>query len=120
MLHADPGEPKWVSIIECISALGQKLKPFVIFKGKSVQSSWFTPSHVPNFLYTVSENGWTSNTIAIEWLLRVFLPDTHVEGTPRLLILDNHGSHVTVKFMKLYWENNVYLYYLLPHSSHVL
>jgi 4-hydroxybenzoate polyprenyltransferase len=32
-----PGSRFWTSIIECISATGQHLKPLVIFKGKGVQ-----------------------------------------------------------------------------------
>ena len=50
----------------------------------------------------------------------MFLPCTHVNGIPRLLLLDNHGSHISTQFMKICWENNVYVFYLIPHSSHVL
>ena len=115
-----PENREWVSIIECISAIGKKITPVVIFKGKSLQTSWFTPGKTPEFLYTTSENGWTSNTISLQWLKEVFLPLTQRDDTPRLLLLDNHGSHITVEFMKHCWQNNVYLYYLIPHSSHVL
>ena len=115
-----PENREWVSIIECVSAIGKKIKPVVIFRGKSLQSSWFTPDKVPDFLYTSSENGWTSNAIAVEWLRRVFLPETNTNGAPRLLLLDNHGSHITVQFMKICWENNVTVFYLIPHSSHIL
>ena len=30
------------------------------------------------------------------------------------------GSHVSIEFMQVCWESNVFLYYLIPHSSHVL
>ena len=74
-----PEDREWVSIIETISATGQKLPCLVIFKGKSLQSTWFPAKGVPNWLYTTSENGWTSNQIGFEWLKRIFLPNT----TPR-------------------------------------
>jgi DDE superfamily endonuclease len=116
-----PEDREWVSTIECISAVGNKINPVVIFKGQTLQSTWFTPGKTPDYFYTCSEKGWTSNDIGIRWLKDAFLPTTDPgNGIPRLLLLDGHGSHVSVEFMKIAWENNVYLFYLIPHSSHVL
>ena len=112
---------EWVSIIETISANGRKLRPVVICKDKSLQSSWFRDGQVPNWLYTYSENGWTSNDIALQWLQRVFIPETVCSPpAPRLLLLDGHGSHMTVEFMKECWNHQIRCFYLIPHSSHVL
>ena len=36
-----PENREWVSIIECISATGRKLRCAVIFKGQSLQTTWF-------------------------------------------------------------------------------
>src|SRR5438105_13640322 len=36
---AQPGRQEWVTIIECISATGTKIPPYVIFKDKNVISS---------------------------------------------------------------------------------
>ena len=69
----------WASIMECISALRVALDPLVIFKAKSIQEQWFKKDFLtkhPNWHVTFSENGWTSNDIAIEWLEKVFLPQT--------------------------------------------
>ena len=89
-----PENREWISIIETISATGKKLRPVVIFKAeKSVQSSWFRPGQVPDWLYTHSENGWTSNTIGLAWLNDVFHPETNT-GQNRLLVVDGHGSHL--------------------------
>ena len=65
-----PENREWVSIIECVSAAGIKLKPVVIYKAKtSLQSSWFpNMDNIPDFLYTYSTNGWTSNEISLQWL----------------------------------------------------
>ena len=49
----------------------------------------------------------------------MFLPQTYALE-PRLLILDGHGSHETTDFMYLYYQHNVYLLFLPPHTSHVL
>ncbi|KAI0996143.1 hypothetical protein K3495_g12037 [Podosphaera aphanis] len=54
-----PENREWVSIIECVSAAGRKLRRATIFKGKSLQTTWF-PASIAGWLYTTSENRWTS------------------------------------------------------------
>jgi hypothetical protein len=116
-----PGDREWVSIIEAVSAAGRKLRCMVIFKGKSLQTTWFPSESVSDWLYTTSENGWTSNEIGGEWLRRVFIPDTAPgQDRWRMLILDGHDSHVDIEFMWLCKQNKIWVLYLLPHSSHVL
>ncbi|KAI1007828.1 hypothetical protein K3495_g393 [Podosphaera aphanis] len=96
-----PENREWVSTLEAISATGKIIKPLVIFKGKNLQLSWFEES-TPDWTYTTTENGWTSNMTALAWLKEVFLPQTTPEGNrSRMLLLDGHGSHATVDFM---WE----------------
>jgi 4-hydroxybenzoate polyprenyltransferase len=115
----------WTSIVECISALGVVLHPLVIFKAKSIQHQWFRNEFLtkhPDWYVTFSENGWTSNDIAIEWLEKVFLPQTATDDLVdcRLLIVDGHGSHTSDAFMTMCYLNNVYLLFLPAHTSHVL
>jgi hypothetical protein len=68
-----PQDREWVSIIECVSDAGRQWRPVCIFKGQSLQTSWFVPENVPDFLYTTSNNGWTSYGIGLCWLDEVFL-----------------------------------------------
>jgi hypothetical protein len=115
----------WTSIIECISAVGVVLHPLVIFKAKSIQEQWFRREFLEKHLgwqVTFSKNGWTSNSIALEWLEKVFLPQTAPAdpADARLLIVDGHGSHATEEFMAKCYLNNVYLLFLPAHCSHVL
>ena len=115
-----PETREWVSVIECVSAAGRKLRCVAIFKGKSLQTTWF-PSTVLGWFYTTSENGWTSNVIGGEWLRRIFLPETaSTPQRPRLLIMDGHGSHVSLDFLWTCKQNKVELHFLPAHSSHVL
>jgi DDE superfamily endonuclease/Tc5 transposase DNA-binding domain len=117
-----PQNREWVSIVETVSAAGQYIRCLIIFKGKNIQSSWFRHNQVPDWQYTCSENGWTSNNIGIQWLKEIFLPETlpKIAGANRILLLDNHGSHITTEFMWICYQNNIRLVYLPPHSSHVL
>ncbi|KAJ8063551.1 hypothetical protein OCU04_007423 [Sclerotinia nivalis] len=72
------GSKAWTSFIERISATGQSLSPLVIFKGKSVQQQWFptTLDTFKDWQFTATENGWTSDNTALEWLEKVFIPST--------------------------------------------
>ena len=116
-----PEDREWTSIIETVSATGKKLQCLVIFKGKHPQSTWFPVRGTPDWKYTTSENGWTSNSIGLEWLQNIFLPNTTPrQGQWRLLILDGHGSHTPIDIMWTCWKNKVYTLYLPAHASHVL
>lgn len=119
----EPGSRTWTSFIECISATGDRLPPLIIFKGKHVQDQWF-PEDLAKFNdweFTCTENGWTTDRTAIEWLEKIYLPRTRpTPSATRLLILDGHGSHITKAFQFLCYQNDVYLLYLPPHTSHVL
>jgi DDE superfamily endonuclease len=68
-----------VTIIEVVSAIGRALRPTVIFKGKSVQTSWFYTEVDQDWLNITSENGWTSNNIGLLWLKEVFLIESAIE-----------------------------------------
>jgi 4-hydroxybenzoate polyprenyltransferase len=119
-----PGNKAWTSFIECISATGEALPPLVIFKAKTVQQQWF-PTQMedyPLWSFYFSENGWTTNDIALSWLREVYLKRSKPKDPNewRLLIFDGHGSHETPEFMWECFQNKVLLVWLPPHTSHVL
>lgn len=120
--YKSPENREWVSIIETISASGRKLRCLTIFKGKSLQSSWFNIDQVPDWVYTYSENGWTSNNVGIDWLNQIFIPESQPKDPSqyRLLILDGHGSHASVDFHWACKTNKIHLLYLPAHTSHIL
>ncbi|KAL9565628.1 hypothetical protein ACKAV7_009810 [Fusarium commune] len=93
----------WTSFIEAVTATGRLLKPGIIFKGKELQQQWFIDElkEVADWYYITSDNGWTDNHIAIEWLREVYLPQTQPEdeSDARLIILDGHRSHVSMTLM---------------------
>ncbi|KAF4343118.1 hypothetical protein FBEOM_2940 [Fusarium beomiforme] len=94
-----PQTRNWTSFIEAITADGRALVPGIIFKGKQLQKQWFLDEfkQIADWYYITSPNGWTDDHIGIEWLERVYLPQTTPadESDARLIILDGHGSHAT-------------------------
>jgi hypothetical protein len=122
-IKKQPGSRTWTTIIECISATGQALKPLVIFKGKSVQQQWFPneASFLQDWQFTASEKGWTDNEIALNWLHDIFIPQTEpLNGRMRLLIVDGHGSHETDDFLYSCFKHRIFIVFLPSHASHVL
>ncbi|KAF4440562.1 hypothetical protein F53441_12267 [Fusarium austroafricanum] len=94
-----PQTRNWTSFIEAITADGRALTPGIIFKGKQLQKQWFLDEfkQIADWYYITSPNGWTDDHIGIEWLERVYLPQTTPadDSDARLIILDGHGSHAT-------------------------
>jgi hypothetical protein len=80
------------------------------------------PTDIPrNWAIAVSNNGWTTNELGVEWLKHFIKhTDGKVVGTRRLLILDGHESYYSLEFQELCKENNIYTLCMLPHSSHLL
>ncbi|KAJ0130848.1 Uncharacterized protein HZ326_26052 [Fusarium oxysporum f. sp. albedinis] len=119
-----PQTRNWTSLIEAITADGRALTPGIIFKGKELQKQWFLEEfkQIADWYYITSPNGWTDDHIGIEWLERVYLPQTTPadESDARLIILDGHGSHATNEWMAMCFLNNVYCCYLPAYCSHGL
>ncbi|OBS20562.1 hypothetical protein FPOA_06920 [Fusarium poae] len=94
-----PQTRNWTSFIEAVTADGRALVPGIIFKGKELQKQWFLEEfkQIADWYYITSPNGWTDDHIGIEWLERVYLPQTTPadESDAGLIILDGHGSHAT-------------------------
>ncbi|KAH7463438.1 hypothetical protein FOMA001_g18117 [Fusarium oxysporum f. sp. matthiolae] len=110
----------WISILETISATGQRLTPCIVYTGKTSQGQNFG-DFIPDWKYTCSEKGWSNTEILLRWFYDVFLPETTPKDPSqwRLLVLDQHKTHISVEFMKKAYMNKVWLSWLPSHSSHI-
>jgi hypothetical protein len=117
-----PGNREWVTVIQGIKAAGWAISPFLIFAGQYHLSAWYEEEDIPrNWAIAVSDNGWTTNELGVEWLKHFIKhTDGKVVGAHRLLILDGHESYHSLEFQELCKENNIYTLCMLPHSSHLL
>jgi hypothetical protein len=129
---------EWVSVIESVSATGDSTAPYLIFKGKVLLKRHLhqlEQAFPHGWSYGVSDNGWTDDFHAVQWLEwweRLTRPvqredidqlqwDKNVKpSTYRLLILDGHGSHLTGAFIAHAVEQDIILCCLPPHTSHYL
>ena len=108
-----------VSAIECVSADGRSLAPLIIWPASTHRSNW-TTYPTPGWHYGHSENGYNDSKISLEWLTRVFDPQTRnvANGKPRVLINDGFGTHETVEILEFALKNNIILCRLPSHTSH--
>jgi hypothetical protein len=117
-----PGNREWVTAIEATNSTGWALPSYVIFKAKkNVRLGWF--DELPDdWRINISDNGWTTDQIGLEWLKTHFIPLTRGRtlGTYIMLILDGHGSHLTAEFDRTCTDHKIIPVCMPPHSSHLL
>jgi len=120
--QAHPGRQEWISMIECLCGDGTMLPPLGIFKGQNVLQSWIPDEVIDKWFFSANTKGWTSNLHGLEWLKRVFEPQTRTkaDGKQRLLICDGHDSHISGSFISHCMQNRITLLIFPPHTSHVL
>ncbi|KAJ6263661.1 transposase [Drechslerella dactyloides] len=119
---AQPGNREWATVIQGIGAEGWAVPPFIILAGQYHLASWYTGTKLPkDWVVTLSDNGWTTNELALEWLkhfnqftARRCLSDY------RLLVLDGHESHHSAAFELYCQEYKIVTICMPPHSSHIL
>jgi hypothetical protein len=120
------GNREWITLLACICADGSHLDPAVIYQSdaSTIQDSWlqaFNPED-QKARFCSSPSGWTNNEIGLAWLKQVFDRETKAKARSsyRLLILDGHGSHLTMDFIEYCNANKILLAVYPPHATHTL
>lgn len=115
------GDREWVTVIQGINATGWAIPPFVIFKAQNHLANWYTNETPRDWAIGVSDNGWTTNELGLEWIKHF---DKHtkdrMKGAYRLLIIDGHESHQSVEFDEFCAQNKIITLCMPAHSSHLL
>lgn len=115
------GKGKTVTVIGCANATGQQVPPFFVFPGQRMLDSLMQGASA-GADGDVSESGWSNSDLFSRYVkehLNKFLPsrdnDTYV-----LVLYDGHTSHVTLPLIEWAIQNNIILFVLPPHCSHLL
>ena len=104
-----------VTVLICANAQGSTLPPFIIFKGQRINSG-LTANAPPGTLFGTSKSGFIDTELFETWFKKLFLPSIP-QIRPVLLVLDGHGSHISISTLKLARENSVHMYCLPPHTT---
>jgi hypothetical protein len=123
--HIQDGNREWITLLACICADGSALAPALIYQSDSgsIQDTWLQALRPEDRVYiSSSPSGWTNNDLGLSWLKQVFDRSTKEKAgrSYRLLILDGHGSHLTMDFIEYCDRNRILLAVYPPHSTHTL
>lgn len=111
-----------VTGIECISADGWVMHPWFLFCGSDQMDDWYDRDDYPDHFKVIKliTKGWSDDMTAIQWLLDFHYATKKrvTRGRPRVLLMDNHGSHGTPEFEYLCQCFNIIPYWFLPKLTH--
>ena len=111
------GNKAQVTVVACCNAAGYTMPPMVIFDRKTLKPEMAT-GEVPGTMYGLSSSGWMDGDLFELWFTHHFLP--YAPPTrPLLLLLDGHSSHYQPNVVKKAAEEQVILFCLPPHTTHL-
>ena len=106
------------TVLSCASASGFVLPPMMIYPRKQLPPANFCEGAIAHTLFVSSSNGWINSDLFLQWF-EFFLQ--HIPPTwPVLLIMDGHGSHMSIDLIELARSNGVHILCLPSHTTHVL
>jgi hypothetical protein len=114
-------EREYVTVVEAVNAVGQHAPPLIICAGKCILRGWFDITDINDFAVGVSESGYLDDRLAFQWIQQ-FWRDTkkYRKGAYQLIICDGYGSHCTKEFVEFCEQQKMILFFLPPHTSHIL
>ena len=91
-----------------------------ILSAQQIQYRWFHDLNQDERI-AVTDTGYTNDQLTYQWIQH-FEKATRarMRGNWRMLICDGFGSHLTFEMVKFCEENGILLFFLPPHTSHLL
>ncbi|OJD24736.1 hypothetical protein ACJ73_03903 [Blastomyces percursus] len=107
-------------VLECVSADGTVLYPLIVMRSKVHLEDWYINTNLSNnYAIATSESGFTNDEIAFDWIKRFdTMSKKRQMGSHRLLLLDNHGSHLTEEFLQYCYLHKIIIFGFSSHTSH--
>ena len=108
--------------IECIAADGWLMEPYFVAPGLVHLERWYEGETLSEeSRIAVSPSGYSNDILAIDWL-HFFQEHTRnrAGNSPRLLLFDGHGSHLTWEFLHLCEQWNIIAFIFPPHTTHIV
>ncbi len=91
---------KWTIVINTIF-YASSLDSMIIFPEKQIQKKWI--ANFSETIFEVSVNDWTNNQHELIWLKKCFDVQIKHLNEKRLLLIDDHTSHVSIDFIEYCW-----------------
>ena len=111
------GNKAQVTVAAACNAAGYVIPPMVIFDRKTLKPE-MTIGEIPGTMYGLSNSGWMDTDLFHLWFTHHFL--AHAPPVrPLLLLLDGHSSHYSPETIRRAAEEEVILFCLPPHTTHL-
>ena len=112
---------EYTTVHVCCSASGERLPPFILYKGKNMYQRWMEGGPA-GAVYGVTESGWMDASNFLSWFRKLVCPAvSHLTSTgPVFLFMDGHHSHISLELIRVARDNNVQLFCLPPNCTHVV
>uniref|UniRef100_A0A183SP48 HTH psq-type domain-containing protein n=1 Tax=Schistocephalus solidus TaxID=70667 RepID=A0A183SP48_SCHSO len=104
-----------VAMIGAASAAGEKIPPFLIYRGESITTKMMEGA-VRGTKFANSPSAWVNSDAFIQWFLKHFRPI--VSKRPLILLYDGHLQFVSVRVLERAREDGVLLFPLPPHPAY--
>lgn len=102
-----------------VSALGNSISPFFIFPRVNYREH-FVAQGSTGSIRAANPSGWMKDIHFLQFMKHFVLQTKCSTEKPVLLLLDNHGSHLSIDVLNCAKENGVTLLSFPPHCSHKL
>ncbi|KAJ5085621.1 hypothetical protein N7532_010392 [Penicillium argentinense] len=119
LVSGDHTNCEYVTVVEAISTDGFCVPPLIIVTAAQLQFRWF--DDLKNEHIAITETGYINDQLAYQWIQH-FEKATRerMKGSWRMLICDGFGSHLTYEMVKYCEDKKILLFFLPPHTSHLL
>ena len=117
-----PENRQSLMIFEIINAAGEFSPPFMmIIQDQQLMKAWFSDDLPAGTRVLTSKNDFTSDKIAMKFLQH-FIKDLNAgpDVDWKLMLMNNHDSHITPEFALLADKNHIRSYSLIPHLTHCM
>ncbi|XP_045203754.2 uncharacterized protein LOC123556821 [Mercenaria mercenaria] len=108
-----------VTIIAGGNAIGNSIPPYFVFSGKRWNPEFLQDACVGSS-GEMTKNGWSNTQVFQNYVTNHFAKYANLSPEiPTLLLYDGHKSHISLTLTQWAERNNVILFVLPPHTSHL-
>lgn len=108
-----------ISIMMAISASGQLLPPYTVYKATHLYPTW-VEGGVEGAFYNRTKSGWFDGPTFEDWFDKIALPYLKKLQGPKIIIGDNLSSHISLHVLEECERYNIRFVLLPPNSTHLL
>jgi hypothetical protein len=115
-VFSNSNDKSMYTVLFCCNAGGEYLSVNIIYKAKNLLSSWCSKGPI-DAQYNTSPSGWMESEQFLEWFKSLFLLYAQKLQGKKILFLDGHVSHISLKLIDQAMAKTLYCtdYRLIQH-----